>query len=134
MNSNDNKKSVLNILESILKIQLNLPDIIKNISVEDLLNIMDNQIEDENYKSKLFDYYINFILNKSKIIQNHEIRWDKMDDEKLKDRPIAEFNNHGVWISLTTYKDDKNYNVLLFILDIFRNELLNNKRRVLIMK
>ena len=68
----NNKKAVLNILESILKVQLNLSDIIKNVSIEDLLDIMDNQIKDEQYKDKLFNYYINFILNKSKEIQNYE--------------------------------------------------------------
>ena len=130
----NNKKAVLNILESILKVQLNLSDIIKNVSIEDLLDIMNNQIDDESYKSKLFEYYIGFILNKSKSIQNHEIKWNKIDDETLKDRPIAEFNNHGVWTSLITYKNDKNHNTLLFTLDVFRNELSNNKRRVLIMK
>ena len=133
--TNDSKKKVvLNILESILKIQLNLSDIIKNVSIEDLLDIMNNQIDDEIYKNKLFEYYINLLLNKSKDIQNYEIKWYKSKDKTLENRPIVELNNHGVWTSLTTYENDKNYNILLFTLDIFKNELLNNKRRVLIMK
>ena len=107
-----NKSDILNEIKYWSLLQLDTKKYNNDLSIEEMIGVLNNTISDENLKKDIFNYYIIYILKKTKLVQNKKIKWYRINDEELKDRPIVEFDDNGNW----------------------KNELLQNKRKVLIMK
>lgn len=128
------KNNILNEIKYWSLLQLDTKKINNDISIEDILKILNEHIDDETLKKNIFEYYIKYILKRTRFNQNKKIKWYKVPDEDFKNRPMVEFDNNGNWSALITFDDDNIFDILLFVIDIFKHELMNNKRKVLIMK
>lgn len=110
---------------------------LENVELIDLLEILASIIP----KEKHFDtlrHFIHYILNVAGNLQNYSIIWWEEEDSKLENNPLIDFDENGIWNSLTTLNEEEHdyVKIFIFVYDVFKNKFMvhKNQTKVIINK
>jgi hypothetical protein len=96
-------------------------------NLNDLLHYVNDNLSNFEQREKFFSHYTHYLLKIVSAIQGTHIIWWQEDDLSLKENPIIEFNEEGLWNNLKTHTNTEPIHITKFVLDIFKNQFgINN--------
>ncbi len=85
-------------------------------------------------QNKVFSEYIKAIIDAVNMIQQSKITLKNSCDKNLKNKTLITFSDIGVLDNIIIHKDANYYDSLLLLLDVFKNSLMEEKGKTMILK
>lgn len=106
-----------------------------DFSLEQLLYIYNYLLNPySKIKNEVFSEYIKAITDAINIIQQSKITLKNSYDKNLKNKTLISFSDIGVLDNIIIHKDANYYDSLLLLLDVFKNSLMEEKGKTMILK
>lgn len=91
-----------------------------NMSLLDLLGLMDDRLITREEKEEVFRHYTHYLLNVASSLQNYQVTWWSQEDQALINNPICGIDN-GLWDTVVTCLYNYPLDDTKFVLDIFQS-------------
>lgn len=98
---------------------------LEEINLMELLEILETMIPKEEHFHTL-RHFTHYIINIASTLQNYQILWLGEDTPELENNPVIDFDEDGLWKTLTTIaKEEDDYvKIFNFVYDVFQNKFM----------